>query len=83
MSRLWKMLTSILTVACLVGLGLVVYIQTQDDNNYEATAYFEKAIGLFPNSDVTILGVPVGKVTAVEPTGTRWSSTPSTRSRPA
>lgn len=41
------------------------------DDTYRVTAYFEKAIGLFENSDVTVLGVAVGKVTNVEPAGTR------------
>ena len=72
MSRLAKILTSVITTLCIVGVGLVVYLQTQnDDDTYEVTAYFEKAIGLFENSDVTILGVPVGKITAVEPVGHR------------
>ncbi|HEX2049649.1 MAG TPA: MCE family protein [Actinomycetota bacterium] len=42
----------------------------KDDETYEVTAYFTKAIGLFENSDVTVLGVAVGKVTNVEPVGT-------------
>ena len=41
------------------------------DNTYNVTAYFEKAIGLFPKSDVNVLGVPVGKVISVDPVGTR------------
>lgn len=72
MSRLAKLLTSLITALCVIGVGLVVYLQTQnDDDTYEVTAYFEKAIGLFENSDVTILGVPVGKITSVEPEGSR------------
>ena len=39
------------------------------DDSYTVTAYFEKGIGLFPNSDVNILGVPVGKIKTVEPVG--------------
>ena len=72
MSRLAKILTSVITTLCIIGVGLVVFLQTQnDDDTYEVTAYFEKAIGLFENSDVTILGVPVGTITAVEPVGNR------------
>jgi phospholipid/cholesterol/gamma-HCH transport system substrate-binding protein len=72
MTRLAKLLTSVITLLCLVGVGLVAYIQTQNgDESYKVTAYFDKAIGLFPNSDVTILGVPVGKITAVDPVGER------------
>lgn len=72
MSRLAKLLTSVITALCLIGVVAVVYIQTQsEDDNYTVTAYFEKGIGLFENSDVTILGVPVGKISAVEPVGQR------------
>ncbi len=72
MSRVAKLITSTLTALCLLGLATVVYVQTQkEDDNYDVTAYFEKGIGLFENSDVTILGVPVGKITHVEPVGHR------------
>ena len=70
MSALMKRLTSIITTLCIIGVGLVLYIQTKgDDEKYQVTAYFEKAIGLFKNSDVTILGVAVGKVSEIVPEG--------------
>ena len=70
MSRLLKLITSLVTALAIIGVGVIIFVQTQnDDENYEVTAYFEKAIGLFENSDVTVLGVPVGKITAVEPEG--------------
>ena len=70
MSRVAKIITSTITTLCLVALLVVGWIQFQgDDDNYEITAYFEKVIGLFKNSDVTQLGVPIGKVTNVEPQG--------------
>lgn len=53
------------------GAALLVTGSKKDDETYHLTAYFEKAIGLFENSDVDILGVPVGKVTEVVPEGTR------------
>lgn len=34
------------------------------------TAHFTDSVGLFPGNDVDVLGVPVGEVTSVEPTGT-------------
>jgi virulence factor Mce-like protein len=72
MSAIAKRITSIITALCLIGLALVVYIQTQQgEDEYKVTAYFEKGIGLFANSDVTILGVTVGKVDEVEPVGSR------------
>ncbi|MDQ3963795.1 MAG: MCE family protein [Actinomycetota bacterium] len=56
----------VIVLLVLGGAGLAL---RGGDNTYEVTAYFEKAIGLFPNSDVDILGVPVGKVTSVDPQG--------------
>lgn len=35
----------------------------------ELTADFDSAVGLYPGSDVQVLGVPVGKVTKVDPVG--------------
>ena len=63
-------LTAFLAIAAIAGIA----ISRQDDgkkDTYQVTAYFEKAIGLFANSDVNILGVPVGKVEKVEPVGDR------------
>jgi len=69
MARFARPLGTLIVVLLLVGgLGLAL---RSGDETYEVTAYFEKAIGLFPNSDVTILGVPVGKVTQVDPVGSR------------
>ena len=53
------------------GVGLLVANSNKEDDKYQVTAYFTKAIGLFENSDVDILGVPVGKVTEVVPEGTK------------
>ena len=62
---------SALVALLLVGGGIGLVLRPGNEGTYRMTAYFEKAIGLFPNSDVTILGVPVGKVTSVDPQGTR------------
>ena len=35
------------------------------------TAYFAKAVGVYPDSEVKVLGVGVGRITAVEPAGDR------------
>jgi len=53
------------------GVGLVRANTNGDEDKYHITAYFTKAIGLFENSDVDILGVPVGKVLEVVPEGTQ------------
>ena len=69
MQRYIKPLGAVVALLLLVGGAGLVLRNPKD--TYTITAYFEKAIGLFPNSDVDILGVPVGKVTAVDPVGSR------------
>jgi phospholipid/cholesterol/gamma-HCH transport system substrate-binding protein len=41
------------------------------EENYKVTAFFPRAIGLFTRSTVRVLGVEVGRVSAVEPEGDR------------
>jgi virulence factor Mce-like protein len=72
MRRVLRPLASGLIAAMFLAGAVLAYFQLRsDDDTYQVTAYFEKAIGLFENSDVTILGVEVGKITAVEPVGQR------------
>lgn len=60
-------------VAVLLGLALVVTGAVVGANLLRDpitfTADFDSAVGLYPGSDVQILGVPVGTVTKVEPVG--------------
>ena len=46
-----------------------VWLILQANPKRTVTAYFTAAVGLYPNSDVRILGVPVGTVESVEPQG--------------
>jgi len=72
MSRFLRPLAFALAGLIALGLGAVGYDTLKsDDGSYRVTAYFEKAIGLFENSDVTIMGVAVGKVKEVHPEGTK------------
>ena len=72
MARLVKPLGTFVALLLLGGGGYFASkSMDKDDETYTVTAYFTKAIGLFKNSDVTILGVAVGKVTKVDPVGTR------------
>ncbi|GAB10142.1 Mce family protein [Gordonia araii NBRC 100433] len=38
---------------------------------YELTAYFDSVAGLYQGNDVAVLGMPVGRVTKIEPEGAR------------
>ena len=72
MTRFIKPLAIAIATLLTLGGGYLGYNAINgDDDTYQITAYFTKAIGLFPNSDVDILGVPVGKVESVEPIGSK------------
>lgn len=69
--NLVKPLAAVIVVLLALGGYVLTTALDEGDETYTVTAYFTKAIGLFENSDVTVLGVAVGKVTNVEPDGTR------------
>jgi phospholipid/cholesterol/gamma-HCH transport system substrate-binding protein len=52
----------------LVALGWTVL---RPAGSYRVTAWFAQAVGLYEGSDVRILGIPVGTITAVVPQGDR------------
>jgi phospholipid/cholesterol/gamma-HCH transport system substrate-binding protein len=53
--------------AALIAGGVVLYQATHQGTRF--TAYFSGSIGVYPGSDVRILGVRVGTVDAVQPDG--------------
>ncbi|MER5883267.1 MCE family protein [Streptomyces sp. NPDC001941] len=59
-----------LAVAVLAAAGLVTYT-VLDDEGTRVTAYFDRAVGIYPGSDLRILGVRVGHVESVDPEGTK------------
>jgi len=64
--RIGTLLGVIAVVAALVAVAVVVL---HEPPQRRVTAYFERAVGLHPGSDVRILGMRVGKVTKVTPRG--------------
>jgi phospholipid/cholesterol/gamma-HCH transport system substrate-binding protein len=52
-------------------LGALVLVVLPDGGSRTVRAEFVRAVGLYEGSDVRILGVKVGEVTEVEPTGDR------------
>ncbi|MDP9067328.1 MAG: MCE family protein [Actinomycetota bacterium] len=72
MSRFIRPLALAVAALLVLGGGYLGYNRINaSDDTYQVTAYFTKAIGLFENSDVDILGVPVGTVESVEPMGSQ------------
>src|SRR5689334_11938370 len=57
-----------LVLAVVVVAGLVAILWPGGSQTH-VTAYFERATGVYPGTEVRILGVKVGKVTQVTPKG--------------
>jgi phospholipid/cholesterol/gamma-HCH transport system substrate-binding protein len=55
----------------LIVVGAAGLVLRGGTKTYPLTAYFPRAIGLFPRSTIRVLGVEVGRVVAVEPAGDR------------
>ena len=58
----------IAAIAALVLIGVVVWSPWSSSQKH-VTAVFKDAAGLFVGNDVGVLGVPVGSVTSITPTG--------------
>jgi phospholipid/cholesterol/gamma-HCH transport system substrate-binding protein len=55
-------------LALLLVAGVVVLLRTTETiNRTNVVAYFENSNGIYVGDDVRILGVPVGRITAIEP----------------
>jgi phospholipid/cholesterol/gamma-HCH transport system substrate-binding protein len=69
MTKLRKSRTAIAVVLALTLLaGLVLAVRAVDHmDRTEVVGYFDNSTALFPGDDVRILGVPVGRVTKVQP----------------
>ena len=59
----------VILAAALVAGGVLVYQANHPAK--QITAYFRETIGVYPGSSVRVLGVPIGKVDAVQPEGTQ------------
>src|SRR3954449_291085 len=69
MSVLTKLVLPVLLLA-LVVVGLVTFVFGGGDQK-TVTADFPRTVSLYEGSDVRVLGVPVGKVDSVTPSGTQ------------
>ncbi|MGZ4546087.1 MAG: MCE family protein [Blastococcus sp.] len=58
-------------VAALVLVAAVAWTILRPAGQYQVTAYFTQTVGLYPGSDVRILGIKVGDITDVTPLGNR------------
>jgi phospholipid/cholesterol/gamma-HCH transport system substrate-binding protein len=65
----WKKRLALLTALALVAaLGHVLWPRSEP---VRVTAYFPRTVGIYPGSDVRVLGVRIGEVKAITPQGGR------------
>jgi phospholipid/cholesterol/gamma-HCH transport system substrate-binding protein len=67
-TRRFVLVTGSAVVAVAIVAGAIA-VALPGHSSKTATAYFQKAIGIYPGSDVDILGVKVGSVSSVTPQG--------------
>ncbi|MFC9789924.1 MCE family protein [Rhodococcus sp. NPDC127528] len=58
-------------LAVLAAMVVAGYAAVQHFRYYQVTAYFTSTTGLYVGDDVRVVGVDVGRVTAISPEGTR------------
>ncbi|WP_436497891.1 MCE family protein [Actinokineospora sp. HUAS TT18] len=68
-SRKWLRRIALITAALVVLGAGVGWVVTRLEPRKQVTAYFTAAVGVYPGSDVRVLGVKVGTIDAVEPQG--------------
>jgi len=51
--------------AALVLVGAIGWTVLRPAGQYRVTAYFTETVGLYPGSDVRVLGIPVGEITDI------------------
>ncbi len=72
-TRSGRSAATVVALACVLGLlvaGALWWVGTTSSGT-RITAYFDKAVGVYPDSEVKVLGIGVGRITDVEPRGDR------------
>ncbi|BBY82358.1 virulence factor Mce family protein [Mycolicibacterium pulveris] len=67
MTRSARNLLAVALVVILAGGAIVVFRNVERINRTHVVAYFDNANGIYPGDDVTIVGVPVGRIESIEP----------------
>ncbi|ARF59642.1 MCE family protein [Streptomyces gilvosporeus] len=69
-TRRTRRVVALAAVLCLLVAGLTVAFWPKPDP-VKVTAYFPRTVGIYPGSDVRVLGIPIGEVKSVTPQGRR------------
>jgi phospholipid/cholesterol/gamma-HCH transport system substrate-binding protein len=61
-------LVTVCVLALIAGAGAAFWPQQR---TVRVTAYFTRTVGIYPGSDVRVLGIPIGRVVSITPQGSR------------
>ena len=67
MTRTARNLLAIALVVILAGGAVVLLRNTERVDRTHVVAYFENSNGIYAGDDVSIVGVPVGRIESIEP----------------
>jgi phospholipid/cholesterol/gamma-HCH transport system substrate-binding protein len=83
-TKIWKRIDRrvVALVALLVVVGVGVNAFSSPAEMKTVTAHFDRAVSVYENTEVRILGVKVGRVTSVTPAGNSVRSSSLRRSSP-
>ena len=65
----WSRRTQLLAAAIPVALLLLAFLVFPGDGSRTVTAHFDRAVAVYPGTDLRVMGVQIGEVTAVVPDG--------------
>ncbi len=65
----WSRRTQLIAAAVPVVLLVLAFLVFPGDGSRTVTAHFDRAVAVYPGTDLRVMGVQVGKVTAVVPDG--------------
>lgn len=69
MSR--RLLRRLALIPVLCVLAAITFVAWPEQEKVKVTAYFPRTVGIYPGSDVRVLGVRIGEVLTVDPQGDR------------
>ncbi|MHB8185387.1 MAG: MCE family protein [Dermatophilaceae bacterium] len=67
--RLSAVMSKVVASTVVVALVAAAFVLWPRQEKVQVTGMFSRAVGLYPGSDVRVLGVPIGTVTSVTPKG--------------
>ena len=65
----WSRRTQLLAAAIPVTLLLLAFLVFPRDGSRTVTAHFDRAVAVYPGTDLRVMGVQIGEVTAIVPDG--------------